>query len=200
MCLLLLSTITLWRQTNSWETNAKMSEGSFTLCVFFWLQLRFCLSQQMGCTGLNGSVHTMWLRQQSKIVQCERVLTVLPSQWRALWNSRDFVDSEMILIKRFRLLSVLTNDLFSVSDYMTFGGFCEHDGPKPGKSLKKTYNRHRKCLMPVHEFARIDHLSLWLFDHHLHGILTIIHTLGVTCNTDQLIGFYSLVTHDIGLT
>ena len=38
-------------------------EGPFTKCVFFWLRLRFGLSQQMGCTGLNGSVHTMWLRQ-----------------------------------------------------------------------------------------------------------------------------------------
>ena len=42
------------------------TKGSFTLCVFFWLRLRFPLSQQIGCTGLNGSVHSMrfWQPQQ----------------------------------------------------------------------------------------------------------------------------------------
>ena len=35
--------------------------SSFTLCVFLWWLLQFFLSQQMGCTGLNESVHTMRL-------------------------------------------------------------------------------------------------------------------------------------------
>ena len=31
-----------------------------TTVRFFWLQLRFLLSQLLGCTELNGRVHTMW--------------------------------------------------------------------------------------------------------------------------------------------
>ena len=44
------------------------SNGSFTLCVFIWLRLRFLLSQQMVCTGLNGSVHTMRLEQHHQLL------------------------------------------------------------------------------------------------------------------------------------
>ena len=39
-------------------------------CVFFffWLCLRLLLSQQMGCTRLNGSVHTMRMRQHHQLL------------------------------------------------------------------------------------------------------------------------------------
>ena len=69
--------------------------GSFTLCDFVWLRLRFFLSLQMSCTGLNGSVLTMWLwrhhnshvdhykqqtnrsRNQNKKTQCEFALSAI---------------------------------------------------------------------------------------------------------------------------
>ena len=49
--------------SHSKTTTRKETEGPFTLCVFFWLRLRFLSSQLMGCTGFNGSVHTVRLRK-----------------------------------------------------------------------------------------------------------------------------------------
>ena len=70
-------------------------EGSFSLCVFFWLRMWFLLAQHMGCTWLNGSVHTMRLshphkhqpitsnnKSQWQIAQCEWALRLLyPLHW-----------------------------------------------------------------------------------------------------------------------
>ena len=36
--------------------------------IFFWLRLQFFLLQQMGCTGLNGTVHTMRLQQHYQLL------------------------------------------------------------------------------------------------------------------------------------
>ena len=46
----------------------KGCEGPFTLYICFRLRLRFILLQQIGCAGLNGSVHTVRLRQRHQLL------------------------------------------------------------------------------------------------------------------------------------
>ena len=54
---------------------------------FFWLRLRFLLSQQMGCMGLNGSVDTMRLQKHHQLLYSPLQLKSNRSRNQTVWTA-----------------------------------------------------------------------------------------------------------------